>query len=85
MFGLEIWNVLGILAVICLVVSFSIGKNAIWGALTMGIFLAIIVGIINLIMGNGFNWLLLKKILTIAVLAGVFFEIIGRFSKQLRK
>ncbi len=84
MFGLDIWTIFGILAIICLVVSFVIGKNAIWGGLTLGIVLALIIGIINLIMGNGFNWQLLKKVLIITVLAGAIFETIGRLSKKKR-
>lgn len=82
MLGLDIWTALGILALVCLIVSFVIGKNAIWGGLTMGIIVALIVGLINLIMGNGFKWVLLKKILIIAVLAGGFFEVVGRLSKK---
>jgi hypothetical protein len=82
MLGLDIWTALGILALVCLIVSFVIGKNAIWGGLTMGIIVALIVGVINLIMGNGFKWVLLKKILIIAVLAGGFFEVVGRLSKK---
>lgn len=84
MFGLDIWTVLGIAAIICLVISFFIGKNAIWGGLTIGIIIGLIVGIINWIAGNGFNLELVKKILTVAILAGVFFEFLGRLSKKKR-
>ena len=84
MFGLDIWTVLGIVAIISLIISFFIGKNAIWGGLTLGIIVALIVGIINWIAGNSFNWEILKKILIVAVLAGVFFEVLGRLSKKKR-
>jgi len=84
MFGLDIWTILGIAAIICLIISFFIGKNAIWGGLTMGIIVGLIVAIIYWIAGNGFNWELLKKILTVAILAGAFFEVVERLSKKKR-
>jgi len=85
MFGLEPWTILGIIAILCLLISFFIGKNAIWGGLTLGIIVGLMVGIISWIIGSGFNWTLLRKILIVAVLAGALFEIVGRLSKQSRK
>ena len=82
MFGLEIWTLLGILAVICLLISFAIGKNSIWGTFTLGIAICIIVAVVNLITGNGFNFPLLKKIIVVSVLIGGLFEFAGRIFKK---
>ncbi len=81
MFDLNLWNALGIIAIICLVASFFIGKNAIWGGLTLGIVISVVALIVNLIIGNGFKSTLYKDILTVSVLAGALFEFIGRLSK----
>ena len=82
MFNLTLWDFIGIVAFICLFASFFIGKNAIWGGLVLGIVISVIVIIINLVIGNSFNLDLYKIILTISVLAGAIFELIGRLSKR---
>ncbi len=61
MSNLNVWDILGILAIILLLASFAIGKNAIWGTLTVGILICIVWAIVNLISGNPINWILLKK------------------------
>ncbi len=81
MFWLNIWDVLGIVAILSLIVSFGIGKNAIWGGISLGIVICLVLLVINLISGNGLNWLLYKKVLIICTLAGALFEVIGRLSK----
>lgn len=78
---LTLWNILGIIAIICLLASFAIGKNSIWGTLTLGIIISVIVFIVNLIIGNDFNWELYKIILSSAILIGALFEIVGRLAK----
>lgn len=77
---MNIWDILGIVAILCLLISFGIGKNAIWGALT----LAVIVGLAICIF-RGFEWLFYKKVLIIGVLAGAFFEFAYRLTIWLRK
>jgi len=79
MFGFNIWEILGILAIICLLISFSIGKKAIWGALTLGILVCIAIGFASLFKGTQFfNWILFRKIAIISTLAGAFLELLGR-------
>ncbi len=76
------WNILGIISIIALVLSFFAGKNAIWGTLPFGVVIGIIAGLISLFSGNGFNWNLFKQIIIVSVLIGAVFEIIGRLSKR---
>ena len=72
---MNIWDILGIVAIVCLFVSFGIGKNAIWGALTI----AAVVGLIASIF-RGFEWEFYKKVLIIGTLVGTLFEIPYRLS-----
>lgn len=83
--SLAIWSTLGIIAIIILIITFFIGKNSVWGTLTFGIVIALIVGIINIIRGTGFGWELSKKILIISILAGAFFEVLGRLTNVFKK
>ena len=75
-FGLDIWDILGIIAIICLVVTFSMGKNAAWNSLIWGILISVAVLIANLIIGNGFHWELYQNILTVVVLLCVSIPIL---------
>lgn len=72
-----IWYTLGFIAVFFLVLSgFHIGRKQIWGGLVYGIIVGLVVVIINLIIGNGFNWEVALKIIIVGVLAGSFFYVI---------
>ncbi len=73
----SIWNIVGIIAIIALMLSLFIGKNAIWGTFGLGIVIAIILGFIFKT-STGFNWQLAKNVLIVSVLIGAFFEIVGR-------
>jgi hypothetical protein len=78
MFGISIWDLLGIVAIICMVPTFfRIGRSRkpIWGALLCGIIISAIVGLTALIPGT-FNWQLLKRILTVAILIGAIFWLV---------
>jgi hypothetical protein len=78
----QTWNMLGLIAILLLIVSFFIGKNSIWGGLTMGIILCVIFGIIALIVNGSINWGILKDILITVILLGRVFEIVGRLAKK---
>jgi hypothetical protein len=75
---LGIWDILGIVAIICLLISFAIGRNAIWGGLTIGILVCIVIAIIALISNGSVNWSIIKDMLIVFVLLGALFETIGR-------
>lgn len=76
------WDILGIIAILTLIVSFFIGKNAIWGALTLAILICVVTIIVNLIQGLILNWSLYRKIGTVVILIGALFELVGRFAKR---
>ncbi|MEP7375172.1 MAG: hypothetical protein ABI675_17365 [Chitinophagaceae bacterium] len=86
MFRLNSWDILGIIAIVCLILSsFSIGRKAIWGGLTIGVIAGLIIGVISLIVGNGFNWWLVKNVIIVAILVGAFFEIFGWLATKKKK
>ena len=76
------WDILGIIALIGLIASFFIGKNAIWGALSIAVIVCVVIAVINLISGNHLNWELYKKIAITLVLIGSIFELLGRLAKK---
>lgn len=77
------WIPLIIVAVILLVIFWR-GPNAIWGGITFGLIIGLIVAIINSFLGKGFHWSTIGKVTIICVLIGGFFEIIGKLSGRKR-
>lgn len=76
---MNIWDILGIAAIVCLIISFKIGRNAIWGAFTLAIIVGLVISIFR-----GFEWSFYKKVLIIGVLTGALFELLYRlFRKQI--
>lgn len=81
---LDIWNILGIVALITLF-TFAKSKNAVWGGLTLGVIIGIIVALIYVFKGHGFEWSIIKKSVIIGTLLGVVAELLGRASQALKK
>jgi uncharacterized membrane protein HdeD (DUF308 family) len=79
----NVWGVLEIIAGISIIISFFIGKNAVWGMLTLGVIVAAIIGFI--FKDDGFNWELFTRTITISVLIGTFFELLGRLTNYRNK
>ena len=74
------WISLSIIAVVLLILFFSKGPNAIWGGLTIGL----LVGIVMAIVGAGFNWFTIGKATVIGTLVGGAAEVLGLVSDKLR-
>lgn len=73
---MPIWNILALLAIILLAYSFfAMGRNAIWGGLTLGIVVGFLIGLFTLIFYGKFNWSLFKKTLVVCTLSGGYDEI----------
>ena len=80
-----IWYILGIIAIIFLLLFFSKGSNAVWGGLTMGVVIGIIVAIIFLFLGKGFHWQYILKVAIVGTIIGSIAELVGIFGDKLRK
>lgn len=81
----NIWNILGVLAVILLIIFFNRGRNAVWGGLTLGIIIGLAITIISSVNGNGFNLSILKNSSITGVVLGFLAELLGIFSNKLTK
>lgn len=78
---LNLWDILGIISVILLVLL-SKKKNAVWGGLAGGFAVGLIIAIIYSFKGNGFPWVILMKAAIIGVLLGSLVVLITRLSKK---
>ncbi|HEX8460738.1 MAG TPA: hypothetical protein VF623_04890 [Segetibacter sp.] len=81
MFTLTIWNILGIISLILLII-FAKNKGAVWGGLAGGFIVGLIIAIIYSFRGNGFPWIILMKSAIIGILAGSAFLLIRQFIKK---
>ncbi|EKD86568.1 MAG: hypothetical protein ACD_37C00234G0007 [uncultured bacterium] len=75
-----IWIVLGVIAIILLVIYWR-GKNAIWGGLTIGIIIGLLISILP-----EFNWSVVWKSAILGIFVGFGAESLGKiFDKKLTK
>jgi uncharacterized membrane protein YagU involved in acid resistance len=81
--ALDIWNILGIVSILFLIIFFAKGKNALWGGLSIGVLIGLIIALVYVFKGQDFNWIILKKAAIIGTLAGLVAEMAGRLSKKI--
>lgn len=79
---MSIWIILGVVSIAFLAMSFFRGRNAIWGGLTIGVLVGIILVIVNRLSGHNSNWLIIAEGAIIGVLIGSAFELISRIIKK---
>jgi hypothetical protein len=80
-----VWIFLGILSVILLVIYFRKSKNSVWGGLTIGIPVGLVLTIIGFFKGNGFNWLIIVRVAIITTLLGFIADLLGSLSDLIKK
>lgn len=73
-----LWNILGILAILALIVFWR-GPNAVWGAATFGLIAGTIAGVVA---GLGLEWSIIKKWLIWSILAGALLETVWSLQKR---
>jgi len=81
----DIWNIFGIISVICLVISIFLDKSAIWGSFILGTSACIVIAVITYFINSHVNWSLVKDILIVFVLAGSMFELISKLTNSKKK
>ena len=79
-----IWYVLGITAIVSLIVYWR-KRGAVWGGLTIGIFIGLIVSFFFLLKGKGFSWIIIGKGAILGPIAGLFAELLGKVGDYFRK
>jgi hypothetical protein len=79
-----IWYILGVIAIISLVVYWR-KRGAVWGGLTIGVFIGLIVSIFYLLKGKGFSWVTIGKGAILGPIAGLFAELLGMAGDYFKK
>ena len=82
-FNINVWIILIIIALIALILSWKT-KNAIWGGLTIGGVIGLVVAIVFLLIGKGFHWSFIQTGMIIGTLIGVLAECLARLSSFLK-
>jgi uncharacterized membrane protein YfcA len=73
---MTIWNALGIIAFIILILFLFKRKNAVTMAFAVGILVALIAGLVYYFNGEGFNWLIAEKILILSIFIGALYRMV---------
>ena len=81
----DIWNILGTIAVVLFTISFWSGRNAVWGGLTSGLIVGLLISTYGLVGGTGFSWSIVGKSAIVGVLFGLGAEMLSMLSKYLRR
>ena len=77
-----IWNLLIVVAVIALIISFSSGKNSVWGGLTLGIIIGVIWAIVASVIGKDFHAVIILRLAVIGALVGFGFDLLAKLSEK---
>lgn len=77
------WTALGVISVIALFLFWK-GRNAVWGGLTFGVVIGIVLTLANPILGNGFSLRPLGKAAVVGILLGLLAEMLGRAADAIR-
>lgn len=70
---------------VVLLIIFWGRRNAVWGGLTIGAVIGVIIAIIYLFKGSGFNWSIIGKGAVFGVMAGFAAELLGMISDFIKK
>jgi hypothetical protein len=81
---IKMWKVLGVIAAILLIINFRKGQNSVWGGLSLGVIVGLIIAVVLAFMGNGFNWLVILKTITIGTIVGFLADLLGKVPKLFR-
>jgi hypothetical protein len=79
-----IWYILGIIAIVSLIVNWR-KRGAVWGGLTIGIFIGSIVSLFNVFKGNGFSWIIIGKGAALGTIAGLLAELLGKAGDHFKR
>ena len=74
-----LWPIFGILTIILLIIFWR-KINAVWGGFTLGIIVGLIIAIIYLFRGKGFDWFVIGKSAILGAMIGFVAELLGKIS-----
>lgn len=75
------WIVLTVIAILLLIFYWQ-KRNAVWGGLTIGIPVGVIIAIISTIRGQGFSWIIIGKVSITGIIVGFGAELLGKLGKN---
>lgn len=84
MANFDIWKILGVITAI-LLIAFWRGRNAVWGGLTIGVVVGLIIVIFFAFKGSGFDWFIIGKSAILGALLGFMAELLGKVSDLIKK
>jgi len=84
MINFYIWEILGILTAVLLVVFWR-RRSAVWGGLTLGIIVGLIFAIFFIFRGSGFDWFVIGKGAISGTILGFMAELLGKASDFIKK
>lgn len=80
---INVWTVLGAVSIVALVVSGK-KRNAIWGGLTFGIFVGLIILIVKYFTGSVLDWIVIVKSAIVGSLIGFGAEVLSMLVSKLK-
>lgn len=80
----DIWKVLGIISIPLLIIYWRV-KGAVWGGLTIGLFIGFIVAIFLYFQGTGFSWYIIGKGAILGIMVGFIAELLPKIAKRILK
>lgn len=81
---INIWTVLGVISIVLLVISWK-KRNAIWGGLTLGILVGLIIILVKYFTGSVLNWIVVVKSAVVGSLIGFVAEVLSILAGRLKK
>jgi len=79
-----IWKIFGAITIVLLVVYWK-RRNAVWGGLTIGVIIGLIVAIFYFFKGSGFDWFIIGKGAILGTMIGFVAELLGKISDFIKK
>lgn len=73
MFEFSIWKILGIVSILGLLLTFSKGKNSLWGGLTLGLLIGIVYSFFR---EADFDWYFVMKFAIVGTCLSILMEIV---------
>jgi len=81
---MNIWTIFGIITITLLMLFWN-KKSAVWGGLTIGAIIGLIIAIVYLFKDNSFDWAFIKKGAILGTIAGFFAKLLGKISDFIKK
>ncbi|MDP3900168.1 MAG: hypothetical protein Q8Q23_03755 [bacterium] len=81
---INIWTILTTISIISLLLFWG-KRNAVSGSFTGGIIVGLIISLVIMFRGNGFDWVVVGKAAIIGAIAGIVVELLGRAGDRLKK